>query len=706
MAESNENLYKFGKFELDTEEKTLWQDGKSVSLPPKVLDILCLLVERQGKIVTKDEIMDTVWADSFVEESNLKQSIYTLRQVLGTEVIETIPRRGYRFVVPLRQTDLTETIPEIPQTSAPFSYQKSLFIFGIVAGLLFLIGFLINNSYLSKPKNSPIENVSFQKLTFSGDVSFPIISPDGKSFAFVREENLFLQDINTGSSVRVNVNDQKTFGNLQFSPNSENLYFRNEKRTNASGEIFQVSRFGGVAKKIAENVWSGIGFAPDGKQISFIRFYPNEAEWALLIKNLETGEEKKLAARKLPERFYHSGFPAWSPDGKKISVVSQEKTSSALVFFSVETGQEEKIETQKLAQIEQTTWLPDGRAILLAGRERNRFFQLWRVNYPSGELQRITNDLNIYRNLSLSNDGKNLLAHQQILYSHLWVTTAENLENQKQITFGNLNRDGNQGLTWTPDGNLIYASRITGNVDLWLARIVDGSRQQLTKEAGSNNESPVLSSDGKFIYFESNRNGTRNIWRMDANGENPTQVSFSESETQFCPAVSPDGNWLYYLQKSPKGSAVWRRSMIDGKTESLTEPGKVSPDNFLSISPDGKLLAFNNLTEKRDEESEVKTSEIGVISTESKVEPRFFKLPTMRERIQWTTDNKSLDFLQNDSEGAKFWRLNIEENASPKLLLSIPKVFLYDFVWSPDGKNLALARGKQESDVMLLKNFE
>ena len=705
MAESNEKFYEFGDFQLDAEEKTLWKDGKNISLSPKVLDVLCLLIERQGKIVTKDEIMDSVWADTFVEESNLKQSIYTLRQVLGTEFIETIPRRGYRFVAPFRQIYVPEQILEITQTSAPINYQKSLLIFGIVAGLLLLVGVLINNSYLTKPRNAPIENVSFQKLTFSGNVSPPIISPDSKSFAFVREGNLFLQDINTGSSIRVNVSDHKIFGNLQFSPNSENLYFRNESRLNARGDFFQISRFGGATKKIAENVWSGIGFSPDGKQISFVRFYPNEAEWDLMTKNLESGEEKKLVARKLPETLYHSGFPAWSPDGKKISFVSQE-ANSKLKTIEVTTGQEESIETGKLAQIEQTLWSPDGKAIILAGRERNRFFQLWRVNYPSGELQRITNDLNIYRHPSLSADGKNLLVHQQLLYSHLWVATADNLENQKQITFGNLNRDGNAGLAWTPDGNLIYASRITGNVDLWLARLTDGSQQQLTKDAGTNNENPILSPDGKFVYFESNRNGMRNIWRIETNGANPTQVSFSEKETQFCPAISPDGNWLYYLQKSPKGSTVWRRSLIDGKNEALSESNKAAPDSFLSISPDGKLLAFNNLTEKRDEDSENKTSEIGIISTEPKSEPKFFKIPTMREKLLWLADSKSVDYLENTPDGGKLWRLSFEVNAPPKLLLVIPKVFFFDFAWSGDGKNLALAHGKQESDVMILKNFE
>ena len=706
MIERNEKLYEFGQFRFDAEEKTLWQNGKNISLPPKILNLLCLLIERQGKIVTKDEIMDIVWADSFVEESNVKQSIYTLRQSLGAEAIETIPRRGYRFALPVQYSSAIELNPQFIKQSGISSYKMSLAVFGIIAGLLLLIGFLVNNSYLSKSKKSPIENISFQKLTFSGDVNFPVISPDGKSLAMMREGNLFLQDINTGSIIRVIVNEHNHFGNLQFSPNNENLYFRNEDRNNSGGDFFQVSRFGGNAKKIAENVWSGIGFSPDGRRIAFIRFYPNQAEWILMTQDIETGEEKKISTRKLPQSFYHSGFPAWSPDGKKISVVSQEKSGSALYLIGAENGQEERLETPRLTQIEQAAWLANGKAIVLAGREPNRFFQIWQYDLANGELQRITNDLNIYRNLSISADGNNLVVHQQTFYSHLWTASADNLDSQKQITFGNLNRDGNAGIAWTSDGGLVYASRIFGNVDLWLINPNNNSRQQLTKDAGAINESPFFSADQKFIYFESNRNGVRNIWRIEANGENPIQVSSTETETQFSPVVSPDNNWLYYLQKNSKGTIIYRKSTVDGKIEALTDPEKVFPDTSLSISPNGKLLAFFNLSEKREDSTENKTSQICIVSTESRSRPLCFKAPTNRKRIQWASDNKAIDYIENTAEGGKIWRLSSEENSQLQLILSIPKITIYDFLWSPDGKTLALARGKQETDAMLLKNFE
>jgi DNA-binding winged helix-turn-helix (wHTH) protein len=85
MQEKERKTYLFAEFQFDTQEKILRQGGKEIPLPPKVSDVLCLLVEKQGKIVSKDEIMNTVWADSFVEEGNLSQAIYTIRRALGKD---------------------------------------------------------------------------------------------------------------------------------------------------------------------------------------------------------------------------------------------------------------------------------------------------------------------------------------------------------------------------------------------------------------------------------------------------------------------------------------------------------------------------------------------------------------------------------------------------------------------------------------------
>lgn len=98
MAMQGKALYAFGPFTLDPRERVLRRDGRIVPLTPKALDTLCVLVEAQGRVVDKAEMMDRVWSGAFVEEGNLTQSIFLVRKAVGDNFIETIPKRGYRFV--------------------------------------------------------------------------------------------------------------------------------------------------------------------------------------------------------------------------------------------------------------------------------------------------------------------------------------------------------------------------------------------------------------------------------------------------------------------------------------------------------------------------------------------------------------------------------------------------------------------------------
>ena len=102
MNVENPHLCEFGKFRLDPLKKTLWHDGQTVSMPLKELELLCVLIENRGELVTKQELLDKVWEDSFVEESNLSRHIYLLRKTFkkfggNEDLIQNIARRGYRF---------------------------------------------------------------------------------------------------------------------------------------------------------------------------------------------------------------------------------------------------------------------------------------------------------------------------------------------------------------------------------------------------------------------------------------------------------------------------------------------------------------------------------------------------------------------------------------------------------------------------------
>src|SRR5687767_5689239 len=129
MAQPDSHSYEFGRFRLKTAERVLLREGEIVPLTPKVFDILLTLVESSGQVVAKDDLMKRVWPSTYVEEGNLTQNISLLRKALGetpggAQFIETVPRRGYRFVAETSETwdgaPLTEPEPVSDQDdSAP-----------------------------------------------------------------------------------------------------------------------------------------------------------------------------------------------------------------------------------------------------------------------------------------------------------------------------------------------------------------------------------------------------------------------------------------------------------------------------------------------------------------------------------------------------------------------------------------------------------
>src|SRR5215211_4719073 len=113
MPHSNNLCYQFGPYHLDSSDRILTRNGETISLTPKATEILIMLVMHAGQLVEKHELLNRIWADTFVEEANLTQNIFILRRALGDErtdpkYIETVARRGYRFVGPVRVFDPNE----------------------------------------------------------------------------------------------------------------------------------------------------------------------------------------------------------------------------------------------------------------------------------------------------------------------------------------------------------------------------------------------------------------------------------------------------------------------------------------------------------------------------------------------------------------------------------------------------------------------
>ncbi|MDI1241421.1 MAG: winged helix-turn-helix domain-containing protein [bacterium] len=179
-AVDDERSYEFGPFRLDAGEFVLIRGDRSVPLTPKVFETLLVLVENSGHIVDKNEIYSRVWQDAFVEESNLTKNISILRKILSEgnpeEVfIETIPKRGYRFVAPVRKvstpvlnTDAAAVQPDAsdPPHIAPQARLKLRRAIPILAALV-LIG-IAAAAYYSSTRTSAIDSIAVLPFVNSG----------------------------------------------------------------------------------------------------------------------------------------------------------------------------------------------------------------------------------------------------------------------------------------------------------------------------------------------------------------------------------------------------------------------------------------------------------------------------------------------------------------------------------------------------------
>jgi len=184
------SCYVFGEFRLDARSRVLFRSGEMVELYPKAIDVLIFLVESRANVATKEELLERVWPDTFVEESTLTRSISVLRKALGDtpeghSYILTVPKRGYRFVAPLRQEaldaasvspSLTKPIPENPRpaaAAAPVRNWRSVLIaVGVLAVLLAAAGWQYWSHFRARPALSPrirIAVLPVQNLTGDPD---------------------------------------------------------------------------------------------------------------------------------------------------------------------------------------------------------------------------------------------------------------------------------------------------------------------------------------------------------------------------------------------------------------------------------------------------------------------------------------------------------------------------------------------------------
>lgn len=573
----------------------------------------------------------------------------------------------------------------------------------IIAGavLVMLLGgagyFLYRFVNLPGAAGGAFQTTKVTRLTSTGKAFAAAISPDGKYVVHVEEGNnqqsLWVRQVATGSSVQIIPPADVFYWGLTFSNDSNYVYYvKNERGSGPFNKLYQVPSLGGVSKQLMAHVDSAVTFSPDGKRLAFVRDQLKKEETEIILSNADGSGEQMLARRKAPARFASdlSTRIAWSPDGNTIACaagnIDAEGSYNNVVGVSVTDGSETPLTARRWQAINQVTWRSDGTGLAIVARDdASASTQLWHISYPDGEARRITNDLNAYRDVTMTANSSALVTVQMNRVSNIWVATQEDPNRARQITSGTI--DGTGGLAWTPDGKLVYLSRASGKQDIWIMDAEGNNKKQLTHEG--QNSRPTVSHDGRSIIFSSSGAGKNNVWRMDVDGGNPRQLTDGRSNANAFP--SPDGRWLVYVSQDRGNGALWKLPIEGGQLVQLSEPTA----NLPIVSPDGKWVASFYWDEQADPPRGVM-----ILPFDGGPATKRFDIKTSDGfALQWINDGTGILHFRNSN----IWSQPVS-GGEPIRLTDFQGDQVFNFSYSPDGKWLALARGTVTNDVVLIED--
>lgn len=741
--------FEFGEFSLDARRRSLSKNGEKVSLPARNFDLLLYMVENGGRVLEHDELLDKVWAGTFVEQATLKKGISALRQILGekpdNEFIKTIPRRGYSFisqvrVVPennetifVRETEQeiiveeyeetderifsdapekTIEIPAISRAALPGREKKKIgfskwAITGTAGFFALVLAFFGFQSFLSKnvqPQFS-VENVRVNRITNTGKIAAgAVISPDGNYVLYTTEEkegaSLWLRQLSTDSTTRLTIPVKGTFWGFIVAPDSSYVYyiFNNFAEPQKSG-LYRLPLLGGEPSRIAENV-STVLISPDGKKIALVRLTD---QINIFTINSDGEEDRPITTFPIGLTLFGA---SWTPDGKSVLCTLRKVVEGKPLFYiseiKAENGEETVILQPQEKIVSGAIWMPDKSAILVTMREPNAdITQIWQYLPSAADWRRVTNDSNSYKYVSLSQDGKSIVSIQISRLAAVWTASDLPIERKnpekksllnssdgfRQITEGANNLDW---LSWLADDRILYSSTDDSEETVSTINADGTNHRKITSGKDGVWIAPNATGNGQNIGYISSRTGIKQVWRIDADGKNPTQMTQSDRSV-FNARILRDNSTVIYAVQQSVGMYLFKKT-ADGQITQLTD----TDTGTFAISADEKVLAVEILDKTTGKyHTELRSLEDGKII-------KAFDFVSRRQ-LRFTPDGKNLayDTMYGDVSQIAIQPLDGGESF-PLTDFQTDDIFSFD--WSQDGSRLAVIRGKQLSDAVLIKN--
>jgi Tol biopolymer transport system component/DNA-binding winged helix-turn-helix (wHTH) protein len=738
MLASQNHLYDFGPFRLDLKARMLLREGSYVPLTPKAFETLVVLIENNGRIVDKEELLRVVWPGTFIEEATLAKAVSILRKALGEEdhghhYIDTVPKRGYRFAVEVRVADaaaleehppfaisappaappvvLPQSVPGAVQMKGPPSALSGRWDFRLrwplvllaMLGAGALVYYLAPQRYRSRADSFPVNAVPL--TSFSGRQNQVAFSPDGNQIAFVWEgpeggtSHVFVKLVGAEALLQL-THGPGAESRPAWSPDGRSIAFL---RSTPEGRAWYLtSALGGPERKLADvfpyfDLGNGNSsyFSPDGKTLAIVDKSRAAEPSSIFLVSLDGSARRKLTLP--PAGATGDYYPAFSPDGKRLAFARAMSFSATdLYVLQLPDGKPARLTFDGLT-IDGLAWAADSREIIFSSRRGSSFNSLWRIRAGGGVPERVSAFGEDVISPAVSRDG-NRLAYTRLLDDmNIWSYTMDEAGHvtSKQPLIASTFRDSDPD--YSPDGRRIaFTSGRNGSFGIWLSDS-DGTNARLLFDGGAYvTGSPRWSPDGRRIVFDTRANdpakvGNPSIWAVNADGGKAHRLTAGITG-DVAPTWSRDGKWIYFASPRSGDLQIWKMPSQGGPAVQVTRKGGF--EGF--ETEDGQFLLY------------VKTRET----------PGIWRVPvgggdevlvTDRDQVGywrcWRIARGGIYFATASPPGRpRLEFLNLATGAIEELaqLSKLPDATIPGLAVSPDGRSLLLAQYDQNGSNIIM----
>jgi len=636
-TQTGRQIYAFDNYRLDPANCRLWHGNVLVALPPKAFDLLYVLVQHGGDLIEKKALLGAVWPDTFVEEGNLSVYISTLRKTFSkkspdVEFIETIPKRGYRFTVPITQwTAANDLLPQVEHHDDALIEEKAVsseeggaapiaihiprsvatqFLRVMLAGILAVaviiaVTMATRRGTHSLTKPAQVAADSRPLTSVPGVFSWPTFAPDGNRIAYAwragtdSSRDIYLQSVNSDERDRLTNGDGDSFSPA-WSPRGEELAFLHSSKDSKSLDIdiaevqmphaqrrlIEVNDVGSAFHDPPTLAWS-----PDGEWLLTTEKDEKDGSSSLVLISIENGKRQVLTH---PQALTVDDNGAFSPDGNFIAFLRARGPSSGEIYIIPVHGGIERHLPFQIHSIEGLTWGSDGQSLIVSSARAISVGSLWKI-FLNGDPPIALSSLPAHTSDPVISLATHRLAYVDLLRNvSLWRMSTDGRGREEQLIASGFI---DSAPDYSPDGSQIaFESDRSGAAEIWTCWSDGKQCKRITNIFGPMTGSPRWSPDGKTLAFDSRFEGRSAIFTVEVSGGAPIRITTGAFDTadNVVPNWSHDGQFLYFSSTRSGRWEVWRKRVTNDDESQITKHG-----GFNGIeSSDGKSLYYVQDTDR------------------------------------------------------------------------------------------------------------